>query len=311
LNPTKLEYFLKFPDDIKNHFTALIRIRYILLLILGLAAVLHCNAQTPEEAHQPHTLRCGSALKKGLPPAAVLKMMAPPNECNFTLKAHKEFQLYCHITQDSANPVLATSIEQIQLAVDSLNDVFLPVRMSFKICVVDTLANTRYYDWRREDEEPYALTYNYMPGVINMYFCNSVDTEEGLVNGYAIAPGGADIIVMSCAQGEINKRSIIHEMGHFFGLLHTFETEFGDGLVDGTDCESTGDLICDTDADYNDSYAFGGCDSQFEELDPNGDYYIPPVDNFMSYFNNCRCRFTIQQYNRMVEMYQQERSYLW
>ncbi|MFK7757113.1 MAG: M43 family zinc metalloprotease [Flavobacteriales bacterium] len=288
------------------------RIKHISLLLFGLMAVHYCNAQTPAESSLSKISPCGSSVKKGLQLAAVMKMMSPPNECNFTLKAHKEFQVYCHISRDSVSTDLATSVDQIQLAIDSLNTVFDPVKMSFNICAVDTLANTRYYDWDSQFEESYALTYNYVPGVINMYFCNSVETDEGLVGGYAMFPGGADIIVMSCANdGEITNRTIIHEMGHFFGLFHTFETEFGEGLVDGTDCDSTGDLVCDTEADHNQTYFFGECDAQFEELDSAGNWYTPPVDNFMSYYNNCTCRFTIQQYNRMVEMYLQERSYLW
>ncbi|MBL0071623.1 MAG: hypothetical protein IPP34_07360 [Bacteroidetes bacterium] len=35
-------------------------------------------------------------------------------------------------------------------------------------------------------------------------------------------------------------------MGHFFGLYHTFETQFGSELANGSNCATTGDLVCDT-----------------------------------------------------------------
>jgi hypothetical protein len=38
-------------------------------------------------------------------------------------------------------------------------------------------------------------------------------------------------------------------MGHFLGLLHTHEDSFGKENVDGTNCRTAGDLLCDTKAD--------------------------------------------------------------
>ncbi len=43
--------------------------------------------------------------------------------------------------------------------------------------------------------------------------------------------------------------TIAHEMGHYFGLLHTHETANGTELVNGTNCGTAGDLLCDTPAD--------------------------------------------------------------
>ena len=43
-----------------------------------------------------------------------------------------------------------------------------------------------------------------------------------------------------------------HEMGHFFGLLHTHgysNTVKTDEFVDGSNCNEAGDYFCDTPAD--------------------------------------------------------------
>lgn len=37
-----------------------------------------------------------------------------------------------------------------------------------------------------------------------------------------------------------------HELGHFFGLFHTNDTQRGEQRADGAFCSTTGDLVCDT-----------------------------------------------------------------
>jgi hypothetical protein len=104
-------------------------------------------------------------------------------------------------------------------------------------------------------------------------------------------------------------------MGHFFGLLHTFESDTGQELVDGSNCATAGDLVCDTEANPTDDGEDFELDSDCNyigqpAIDANGDFYVPPSKNFMSY-SPCKCEFTTQQYNRMVEQYLQFRNYLW
>jgi hypothetical protein len=94
----------------------------------------------------------------------------------------------------------------------------------------------------------------------------------------------------------------IHEMGHLFGLPHTFETAAGNELVRRSNCQNAGDGFCDTEADPYGSGEVAGapCDFQPGPKDANGNYYTPPLDNFMTYFKPCRCRFTQEQYNFMA-----------
>ncbi len=260
----------------------------------------------------PSQKKCGSHFKKGMSIAAAMKMVTPPNECTFLEQARKKFQVVCHIAKDSVSDVYATTPDFIQESFDSLSAIFSPIDMSFTICEVDSLANTRYFDWIQVQDESHALVYNYLPNAINIYFCNSVfSEEEGFVGGYAMFPGGSDIIVMSCNDGEFSLLTLAHEIGHFFGLFHTFETENGVELADGSNCEDSGDLICDTDADPQ-GFTSVDCEFMGPLQDSQGNWYTPPIDNIMSYYNDdCICEFTLQQYNRMVEIYRNERNYLW
>ena len=151
----------------------------------------------------------------------------------------------------------------------------------------------------------------YTPKVVNWYLVEKIEVPAA--NGYAFLPGGPDAVFLQ-KQALKGKKTIPHEMGHFFGLAHTFENATGSELVNESNCGAAGDLICDTEAD---PYPAGGvnaqCQYQGGAKDSNGDYYTPPVDNIMTYWSaaNCSCRFTIGQYNWMLAEYLGKRNYLW
>ena len=66
--------------------------------------------------------------------------------------------------------------------------------------------------------------------------------------------------------------------------------------------DASGDGFCDTEADPHPIGEVQGapCDFQSGPKDANNDYYTPPLDNYMTYFKPCRCRFTQEQYNFMA-----------
>ncbi|MFK7961716.1 MAG: M43 family zinc metalloprotease [Phycisphaerales bacterium] len=81
-------------------------------------------------------------------------------------------------------------------------------------------------------------------------------------------------------------RTATHEVGHYFGLEHTFFNGCGSLAA----CNSTGDLICDTNRQSFPTTGCGGssCGS------------LNPFDNFMDYSDDtCMERFTPEQARRM------------
>lgn len=199
-----------------------------------------------------------------------------------------------------------------------LNEIFDPIGLGFRICEINEIENFQFNEFAESQNHlDEILGMHYQINTINIYLTESLETEdEGDVAGFAALPGGRDIVFMTKGSMQGQSDVLIHEMGHFFGLYHTFEVEFGVELVDGSNCETTGDLVCDTEADPSDeanNNAAPDCNYNGTPLtDANGEFYVPPTNNFMSYYSSdCTCRFTPQQYNRMLEHYFMFRSNLW
>lgn len=86
-----------------------------------------------------------------------------------------------------------------------------------------------------------------------------------------------------------------HELGHTMNMYHTFSNN---ELVDGSNCTTRGDLVCDTPADPNKSSSISNCTWIGRDTDANGDLYAPDVKNIMSYYGRCREHFTPGQLAR-------------
>lgn len=228
----------------------------------------------------------------------------------------KELSVVVYIAEDTLG-IPATTIGDIQAAFILSNADFADCCLSFKVCKEVAMPEPRFYDWVADDHEEDCLGLHYEDNHINMYFTNTVEVASlGQVGGYAYFPGGPDVALIKGGTPQEMKLIISHELGHFFGLYHTFEDDFGAELVDASNCGTSGDLLCDTRAD---PYFNGGpyasdntCNVLPEAQDANGDWYMPPSNNIMSYYSaNCTVKFSNQQLNRMVDQYLNFRSYLW
>ncbi len=228
---------------------------------------------------------------------------------------NREFQMTVHIVEDSLGN---TGYDESQLedALALLNEMFSPIGFSFRICEVRRIEDFQFQDYRSAEDRENLLGMYYQVNTINVYLVNSIIADSGIeAAGLGTFPGGSDTVWITKETMNGQVYTLPHEMGHFFGLYHTFETEVGGPeLVDGSNCETAGDLVCDTEAsptddpdDFEDCNYIGN-----PATDSNGDFYVPPANNIMSYVPaECRCRFTPQQYNRMIEQYLQFRTNLW
>lgn len=213
---------------------------------------------------------------------------------------NKHYNLFAHFVYDS----LRTTIEKQDLenAIATANTMFEPICISFSLCESDTVFNYNF-NILKPDEELVELSTEYIARQrINLYLITDTlitDATAGICAGNVGSLNNGNIYLKSPG-------ALTHELGHFFGLLHTFEGS-GEELVDGSNCETAGDKICDTPADpYDVEFKIeeyvNDCIFFNVQKDANGDFYQPQVGNIMSYYP-CPCGFTQGQYLRMVENY--------
>ena len=113
-----------------------------------------------------------------------------------------------------------------------------------------------------------------VPGTMNIYFVPELDAC-----GRASFPGSSCqglVVANSCADPSYNDSTFSHEVGHYFHLYHTHQSSFGDECVDGSNCLSAGDLLCDTPADPNVSglVNYSTCEYEGTLLDPGSGFWI-------------------------------------
>ena len=92
-------------------------------------------------------------------------------------------------------------------------------------------------------------------------------------------------------------RTLTHEIGHCFNLYHTFQSGCG------SNCNSSGDLCCDTPpvstssgtCDFNENT----CSNDNTGGSPYGGNVLDQIENYMSY-NACQNMFSLNQKTRMM-----------
>ncbi|MBR9845654.1 MAG: T9SS type A sorting domain-containing protein [Algicola sp.] len=209
------------------------------------------------------------------------------------------------------------ALNQFNAAMAIMNDFYANAFLEFFLCEgINYIDDSNLYDFETDEEAAMIATHN-VDNVINIYFANTVTSSSsgsGLC-GYAYFPGGQEVILMnnSCAT---NGSTLSHEMGHFFALSHTHgnsNSTLTEELVDGSNCETTGDFICDTPADPQLSFSnvTASCVYTGNAIDANNQFFDPDPLNIMSYSRkDCRTLFSPQQYARIYAVYQTSRSAL-
>jgi hypothetical protein len=208
------------------------------------------------------------------------------------------------------------SKSDLHAAIDNLNSIYANAYLEFFLCDgINYINNDDSYNHFEKNKESELTSGNFTQGVINIYFTNYVEISHGdSLCGYANTFGGPDIIVMNndCAT---NGTSLPHEMGHFFSLLHTHgpsNSKLTKELVDGSNCDTDGDLICDTPADpqLSNTNVDTNCNYTGSQTDANGTVFTPDTSNLMSYSrSSCKTHFSPQQLARIYAFYKSARNY--
>ena len=228
----------------------------------------------------------------------------------------KEFLVVVHIVRDSTGNA-DISEAQIRTALTGVNTIFAPVTAKFTACEFRYIDNFQYNHLifqeniskkKKEIDPTYRLQHR-----INIFFVEEPDLIKHKTCGYAeytgIAEHGSVVIKKSCSDAY----TIAHELGHFFGLNHTFEGNTQTSIIQlafDENCKTSGDGFCDTPADpyvTGDDvslYVTAACIYISPKVDQKGNTFAPDVTNIMSYYTSCLIpEFTLEQYAHMANYY--------
>lgn len=219
----------------------------------------------------------------------------------------RTFHPHVFIVRDSfTNPIISN--QELTTYFEKLNQAFAPICIDFKPCQIDFLDDYSFESITDDKEIESLVSRKQKKRRINIYFTGSVFDEE--INSFSTFNGirdtlGATLIVPKTGRG------LIHEMGHTFGLLHVFETEFGLEKADQSNCATAGDLICDTPAMPEIKIKNNICAYESDQKDPVGAYYKPEIGNYMTHYFCAHCFFSREQYIRMAENYLSSPFNMW
>ncbi|MCC5921003.1 MAG: hypothetical protein LAT68_12265 [Cyclobacteriaceae bacterium] len=223
----------------------------------------------------------------------------------------KNLAITAHVIVDE-NGDPSITFEQLSEELESLNRAFKGAGLSFEICFINYIQQPDFVNFDRSKER--ALSAYQEAGTINVFIPKRIRSNTGQnICGFTYYPAQARdymVIASSCLK---NESTLIHEMGHFFGLYHTHEHAFGYELANGANCTVAGDLICDTPADpgLRSSNVTEECVYVGLNFDAGKNYYYPPVNNFMSYSRkSCRMEFTAMQLAKMRLVYHLFRTHI-
>ena len=140
----------------------------------------------------------------------------------------------------------------------------------------------------------------------NIWVVNKIDGADGTAGqftaGFAYFPGSSSALdgtIMLATQMKADRKTLPHEIGHALNLHHPFRGSYDNTQCPlNANCNTDGDLICDTDPIYN-NYNSGTGAYSFACRSGNNTctgtpYSINTESNFMSY-TNCFTLFTNEQ----------------
>ncbi len=186
--------------------------------------------------------------------------------------------------------------------------------VQFYLCGEPDYINSDTYFNYNYDQEEALCGPNDVQNAINVYYFNSVTFgTDANISGYAYYPSSLrqSNRVLLANSSIANNRTLSHELGHYFGLYHTFNNNANADVSlrelvtrgTGANCTTTGDFICDTPADPfqlpGATVSAGSCTYTGTIVDAQNQPFIPALNNIMSYYYGCGNTFTAGQFERM------------
>jgi len=212
--------------------------------------------------------------------------------------------VYFHIITNTAGDGNVTD-KMINDQMSVLNKAFAPAGWSFNFAGKDITSNDAWYQMQPgtvEEAQAKAALRQGSADDLNIYTANlgggllgwatfpqsyaSHPSDDGVVVLFSSLPGGGAV---PYDEGD----TATHEVGHWFGLYHTFQGG----------CSKNNDLVSDTPAERSPAF---GCPTGRNTCPSPG---LDPITNFMDYTDDaCMNTFSSGQDSRMDAMFQTYRA---
>lgn len=209
-------------------------------------------------------------------------------------KLNRKFQVVVHEMVSPTTGMLVHSLGALNLVLAQTATKYSRVGISFEVCKRSAITNEFYRKIDTVAQLDELIFTHFEPNRINVFLVDSLYDDVPIIRSRAI------VMLREDFEGFL----LANRFGYFFGL----EPTFGSGdksleLVDGSNCATEGDKICDTPADPGGGDVNGACAYVGGLKDANGDYYTPKTNNMMSDYAGCRCEFSNDQLRKIVENY--------
>lgn len=296
---------------------------FLSLTLVAMTAVLAQAQQNPPTV-------CGTTAAEqisGILPRLDANLATIESGTNVSDRALQYIPVHYHLvagTDGTGRAKIANALDNLC----RLNDAYADLDMRFYFSVHST-PSYGLFDKSINDNNVYLQQTNTFSMIsrrhnkaVNLFIVKEPGTSAPqpgvIVNGY-YTPGNDWIVIRSTEMnGKLNGPTVPHEVGHFFSLPHTFlgydHDDFGpedagwpkaplispEGpateRMDGSNCATAGDKICDTPPDYNVGLRDSDNNCKYEGFgtggvlakDPTGVTLDPMEENMMGYFNGCK-----------------------
>jgi hypothetical protein len=222
-------------------------------------------------------------------PTGAARLVPPSYQRPENISGMRMINLFIYITKpewQNASP--AQTEEEILAHFEIMRQQFAPHGICFNISgILEIVSDDLAYveSGNPVDSAALSVIANARPDCLTVFIHNGI---EGSVIGSAWnIPNNFVSLEGDYAWGGYPVLAS-HEIGHALGLLHTFEDFYGEELVlrsgGCSNCSTTGDLVCDTEADKDiSSQYFSNCAYIGNLKDACNNTYIMEPDNVMSY----------------------------
>lgn len=218
--------------------------------------------------------------------------------------------------------------EDLQNSIDRVDTLFMGAGIQFVIKNILQHNQPAFNNFFGDEYNERRLYEQYgQNNQINIYLVQSItDKTQSQISAYTYTPVFRQVdyqanMIIITVDAIYDQSTLAHEMGHFFGLLHTHgeDGQLEKEYVDRRNCSTAGDYICDTPADpnlnvYPTMVRCDGDSSVYTDIglkDLVGKPYRPMVNNIMSYAPaSCRNAFTFGQFYTMMDNARLERQHL-